>query len=102
MAISFVVLTTDLRIRYLGDDLCEIATAPFDELRTSLGAGGGELMSVRFESGDATYEDDAPIIVQLDKKLTRINDGNICIHLENVLKVEFVADTGVCDWMIYR
>ena len=71
-------------------------------LRQPLGAGGRELMSVRFESRDATYEGDGPIIAQIDKKLTRINDGKICIDLESVLKVGLAGDTGVCDWMVYR
>ena len=71
-------------------------------LSESLSLGARDLMSVRFEGSSATDGQGSPIFVQLDKKLTRINDGSIRIHFESVSGIAFGVDTSVSDWMIYR
>ena len=71
-------------------------------LRQPLGPGPGDLMSVRFEGRSVTDEQGTPVIVRLDKQLTRINDGKISIHPENASVIGLAVDTSISDWMIFR
>jgi hypothetical protein len=69
-------------------------------LREPLSAGPRDLMAVRLRAHSSTGRQ-GPIVVQLDKWLTRVNDGNIPIDAEGALEINLPADTAVHDWIIY-
>jgi hypothetical protein len=69
-------------------------------LREPLLAGPRDLMAVRLR-GQSSTGGQGPIVVQLDKWLTRVNDGNIPIDAEGALEINLPADTSVHDWTVY-
>ena len=71
-------------------------------LSKPLGPGARDLMSVRLEGRSERDEQGNPVIVRLDRKLTRINDGNIYIDPESTSGIGLILDTSVSEWMIYR